>query len=62
MNPVGVFQRGAQLPPPAAREALQRAAQTPIPDDDPLARVKAIDQCIQRLRRQYPEFFRKDAP
>lgn len=52
--------RRSQLLPPAAREALQRAAQTPIPDHDPLARVTAIDQVIQRIRNQYPEYFRKE--
>ena len=60
MCEVDVLQRDAQVLPAPARAALQRAAQTPIPHDDPLARVKAINQTIQRLRRQYPDHFRKD--
>lgn len=51
---------GAQILPPSARDALQRAAQTPVPDHDPLARVKAITKTTQQLRSQYPEFFRKE--
>lgn len=50
---------GAQVLPPAARAALQRAAKTAT-DQDPLARVRAIEETIQRLRSQYPEFFRKE--
>jgi len=55
------LQAGAQLLPPAAREALKRAAQTPVSEFDPLARVKAIEKCLERLRRQYPEHFRRPA-
>lgn len=39
---------------------LQRAAQTPITADDPLARVKAIEQATQRIRRDYPELFNQE--
>lgn len=44
--------------PPAARVKLQRAAQTPIPADDPLARVKAIEKATQWIKQNYPQFFR----
>lgn len=50
---------GAQVLPPAAREALKRAAMTST-DHAPLARVRALEETIQRLRSQYPEFFRKE--
>ena len=33
------------------------AAQTPITRDDPLARVKAIEKAIERIKSQYPQFF-----
>ena len=43
--------------PPANVLQLQRAAQTPITRDDPLARVKAIEKTPQRIKSQYPQFF-----
>lgn len=43
--------------PPAARVKLQQAAQTPITRADPLARVKAIEKAIERVKREYPQFF-----
>ena len=46
--------------PPAAIAQLQRAAQTPITADDPLARVKAIEQATARVKRDYPEFFNQE--
>lgn len=46
--------------PPLVRDALVRAASTPIELDD-LARVKAIDHAVARARRAYPELFRPDA-
>ena len=45
------------LPYDAAR-LLQQAAQTPIPGHDPLARVKAIEKAIERVKREHPQFFR----
>lgn len=39
---------------------LQRAANTPITADDPLARVKAIEQAIQRVKREYPQMFNQE--
>lgn len=40
-----------------ARMALVRAAQTPIPPGDPLARVKAIEQAQALARRRFPDMF-----
>lgn len=48
-----------QVLPAAAIALLQRAAQTPITADDPLARVKAIEQATKRVRQQYPSFFQE---
>lgn len=45
--------------PPAAVSMLQRAAQTPITPEDPLARVKAVEQASTRVRREYPQFFKE---
>lgn len=45
------------LPPEAVR-LLQRAAKTPITRVDPLARVKAIERAIERVKRRNPELFR----
>lgn len=47
----------AKVLPPEAARLLQQAAQTPIPGHDPLARVKAIDKAIERVKREYPQFF-----
>lgn len=52
-------------PPPAnvlprdAAKLLQQAAQTPITRADPLARVKAIEKAIERVKREYPQFFKE---
>jgi len=46
------------LPADAAR-LLKQAAQTPITRADPLARVKAIDKAIERIKRDYPRFFKE---
>lgn len=50
----------AAMLPAEAMEALRRAAATPI-DKDPMARRKAIDRVIDRLRQTYPERFKDDA-
>jgi len=49
----------ANLLPKSAVEILQQAAKTPIPQNDPLARVKAIDKSIARVKRNWPQYFRK---
>lgn len=40
---------------------LMRAAKTPITADDPLARVKAIEQATKRVKNKYPELFKKES-
>ena len=39
--------------------AFEFVRQTPIPGHDPLARAKAIDKAIERVKRQYPQFFKE---
>jgi hypothetical protein len=46
--------------PPVVRDALVRAAQTPLNQLDPLVRVRAINQAIRRARLTFPELFRPD--
>lgn len=46
----------ANVLPRDAAKLLQQAAQTPI-TLDPLARVKAIEKAIERVKREYPQFF-----
>lgn len=45
--------------PAFAIALLKRAAQTPITADDPLARVKAIEQASKRIKRDYPNLFKE---
>ena len=47
----------ANVLPRDAAKLLQQAAQTPITRADPLARVKAIEKAIERVKREYPQFF-----
>jgi len=47
----------ANVLPSDAAKLLQQAAQTPITRADPLARVKAIEKAIERVKREYPQFF-----
>lgn len=49
-----------QLLPPQAQAILRRAAIQPVTESDPLARVKAIEQAIKRIKQQHPTFFKKD--
>lgn len=46
--------------PADAIALLQRAARTPIPVSDPLARVRAIEQATKRVQQQYPAYFQKE--
>lgn len=46
------------LLPVDAQIELMRAAQTPITEDDPLARRKAVDKAIERVKSRYPNYFR----
>lgn len=50
----------SKLLPEDARAILQRASATRIPPDDPLARLKAIEEAYARVRRMYPQFFNKE--
>lgn len=45
--------------PTDAAKLLKQAAQTPITRADPLARVKAIEKATERVKRQYPQFFKE---
>lgn len=44
--------------PADAIAQLQRAALTPVTEDDPLARVKAIEQITRRIKTQHPHLFK----
>lgn len=55
-----------ELPVPLSRHLpleaaliLRRAAQTPVTDSDRLARIKAVEQANQKVRRLWPQFFQK---
>lgn len=48
----------AKVLPPSAAQLLRKAAQTPIPAHDPLARERAIDQATARVKRLYPDYFK----
>jgi hypothetical protein len=39
---------------------LHRAALTPVTEDDPLARTKAVARATRRVKQAYPGYFRKD--
>ncbi|CAB5162337.1 hypothetical protein UFOVP151_20 [uncultured Caudovirales phage] len=47
----------ANILPAEAIAQLQRAALTPITTNDPLARVKAIEQAVKRVKRNHPQYF-----
>lgn len=48
----------AKVLPFEARALLVRAASTPIPDCDPYARIRAIEEATARVQRALPEFFK----
>lgn len=48
----------ANVLPRDAAKLLRQAAQTPITRADPLARVKAIEKAIERVKRDHPQFFK----
>lgn len=50
----------ASMLPTEAVIALKKAANTPITQKDPNARVKAIERAIGYVRREYPDRFRND--
>jgi len=43
--------------PVEAQLILRRAASTPITEEDPLARRRAVDSAIDKVKRDYPEYF-----
>lgn len=45
--------------PPCAAKMLHEASKTPPVFGDPLARRKAVDKTVERVKREYPQFFRK---
>lgn len=47
------------LLPPAAIAALQKAARTKIPINDPLARAKAVEKATQQVKQNHPELFKE---
>ncbi len=49
----------AKVLPTDAAKLLKQAAQTPITRADPLARVKAIEKAVERVKRQFPQFFKE---
>lgn len=50
----------SRLLPPEAVKLLQEAARTPITKADRLARQKAIEHAIAKVRRSYPNNFSDD--
>jgi hypothetical protein len=48
--------------PKSAREALMKAAETPVTKHDPLARRIAVDRAIEVVKCQYTDYFEKDLP
>lgn len=49
-----------ELLPPVARQILQQAALTPIPDSDPMARKRAIERAMSSVRHLFPQYFNKE--
>lgn len=52
--------RKVPLLPEEGRLILIRAAHVASTPEDPLARQKAIDTAIQRVKRLYPTFFKSE--
>jgi len=48
------------LLPVEAQKIPKRAASTPITRSDPLARRKAIDTAIGKVRRMWPQYFKQE--
>lgn len=44
--------------PIEAQRMLRRAAETPITEQDPLARRRAVDRAIERVQMLYPNHFK----
>lgn len=50
----------AKTLPQDAALRLQRAALTLIPENVPLTRVRAIEKAIERVKSDYPQYFKKE--
>lgn len=50
----------AQVLPQYLARALFRTSQTPIPANDPLARVRAIEEVSERIKTDYKQYFIKE--
>lgn len=57
MNDASQFVSCHNLLPLDAQAMLRRAAATKVPESDPLARVRAVDQAIKRIKREHPHLF-----
>lgn len=53
MKPINVL-------PPIAIALLRKAAATPIPPNDPLARTKAIEEATSLVRSMFPKHFKPE--
>lgn len=52
------FAHLARVLPMDAAICLFNASQTPVTDSDPLARLRAIERAIEKVRREYGWLFR----
>ena len=50
------------LLPDDAVEQLKTAANKLVTKQDPLARIKAIEEATQKIKRKYPQFFKDSLP
>jgi len=48
----------ASVLPSEAILLLQKAARTPVPEHDPLARERAINEATLKVKHLYPQFFK----
>lgn len=58
--PETLYPQVAKILPYEARETLRRAAATDAPDWNPMARQIAVDRAIEKVKLQFPQFFRKE--
>lgn len=49
----------AEILPPDARASLRRASCVQPTEQDPNARIKAIDAATAKVRAQHPQFFKE---
>lgn len=53
------YSKLARVLPMDAAVCLFRASQTPVRDSDPLARLRAIEQAIEKVKREYGWLFQQ---